>query len=180
MKSYFWISSFVGMVVVLLFSAYLQPVYAHVLKTDGDIGAVVHIDPEDDPIVGQETTVYFDIKDKSGKFKIEDCSCIFIVKKNREEIYSRPLEGATGMYNFPEKNVYTLELHGTPKTAGQFNPFRLSYDVRVERVSEENNAPADNNNSVNIYIKHIPHLVIILLVVSVCGFLIYQEKRRNN
>ncbi len=33
--------------------------FAHILSTDGRIGAVMHIDPDDNPIAGQPTKVLF-------------------------------------------------------------------------------------------------------------------------
>jgi len=172
----------------LAFSIYnlgfVHPVYGHVLKTDGDIGAVVHIDPEDDPIIGQETTVYFDIKDKTGKFSAENCDCVFSVKKAGNSIYSQPLKGTIGSYNFPEKNIYTLELKGAPKTVGQFESFTLTYDVRVEREGDaESNIAADiaseSNPLINFLAEHVPHIIIIGLVLLFCGYAIYSDRKKR-
>lgn len=43
---------------------------AHVLKTDGSIGAVVHIDPDDDPIIGKSANFFLEFKDTKNKFQL--------------------------------------------------------------------------------------------------------------
>lgn len=182
-KLFLWIPAFSGMTLLIL-SLLITPVFAHVLKTDGNVGAVVHIDPEDDPIVGQETTIYFDIKDKSGKFNAENCDCIFIVKKAGNNIFSQPLKGTIGSYNFPEKNIYTLELKGTPKAEGQFDAFTLSYDVRVEREGDAESVttsdiPSESNPFINFLVEHVPHIIIIGIVLLFCGYAIYSDRKKR-
>lgn len=161
----------------LLFLAF--PVSAHVLKTDKNIGAVVHIDPEDDPIVGEQTTIYFDVKDTEGKFSIENCLCIFKVTKNGQDVFMQTINGTTAQYNFPEKNIYTLELKGTPKFEGAFTPFTLTYDVRVERTNTTSSTNEQSPES-NYFLNHIPHIGLIFIVVIVCAAVIYLENRKKH
>lgn len=165
------------LIIGILFLAF--PVSAHVLKTDGNIGAVVHIDPEDDPVVGQETTIYFDIKDKDGKFSSENCLCIFKVTKNGQDVFMQTIQGTTAQYNFPEKDIYVLELKGTPKFEGAFSPFTLTYDIRVERTNDTDLDESQENNSW-FTVAHIPHISLIVFVIIVCGLVIYSEKRKKH
>ncbi len=132
-------------IIALYLALLLLPVAsvsAHVLEADGSIGAVMHISPDDDPIVGEPATFYFEFKDKQGKFRSESCDCMFKVLKNEQEIFSEKLfqnSTATGLdsallsYTFPEKNVYQIKLSGSPKNDGDFQAFNLGYVLRVER-----------------------------------------------
>jgi hypothetical protein len=125
-----------------------QPVEAHVLKTDGSIGAVLHVDPDDNPIAGKLATFFFEIKDRQRKFQQQDCNCTVTITENGKQLLSQQLDNAnlvqpTGTsvdptlnsplftFTFPEKAVYLLVLHGVPTIGGSFQPFTLTYDIRV-------------------------------------------------
>src|SRR5258708_4729715 len=85
---------------------------AHILKTDSTIGAVVHIDPDDDPIISEPAYFYFEFKDTQNKFDLKNCNCKVSIKENEKVIYNTKLESSAGSstgtsatfnYIFPEK-----------------------------------------------------------------------------
>lgn len=130
---------FLGLVIVTT-----QIAYAHVLKYDGTIGAVLHVNPDDDPIVGQSTNFFFEFKDKEGKFKPEYCDCKVTIAAEGKEVYSGDLfetvsnpdlTNASFSFVFPSKNIYKIAIHGIA-IDDSFQEFTLVYDVRVARVSE--------------------------------------------
>ena len=110
-----------------------QPAQAHFLKTDGSIGAVLHIEPDDSPIAGKDTPFYIDILDRSGKFQFSHCVCTVLVKEGGREIISQPLLSSSGVLNFPQQDVYQVSIVGRPEQPGLFQPFTLLYDVRVDQ-----------------------------------------------
>lgn len=120
---------------------FVTPVFAHFLETDGEIGAVLHINPSDDPVAGTESTMFFDIKDKSNKFKLENCICTFSVSLDDQNLSTQKFEPSefTGnvVYTFPKKGVYQLELTGD-STDNSFPSFRLAYDTRVDQSVSQN------------------------------------------
>jgi hypothetical protein len=134
----------IALIIFFYFLNSESPAYAHVLKVDKNIGAVLHIDPDDDPIVGQESGFFFEFKDKENKFKIENCNCIFSITENGKEIYSQNLTSNNTLFTFPEKNVYEVKVNGTPIADNSFQPFSLIYDVRVAR-EVTNNKPSTIN-----------------------------------
>lgn len=172
--NFLWIPVYAGMTILLFLGFTFTPVFAHVLKTDGNIGAVVHINPEDDPIAGEKTTIYFDVKDKEGKFSSENCLCIFKVSTKGQDIYMQTITGTVAEYTFPARDMYTLELKGTPKYEGVFTPFTLTYDVRVERVTEINNTESDLSNSSYDSGSYLPYASLAILVII--AFVIYKRK----
>lgn len=126
------------------------PAYAHVLKKDGPIGVVLHINPEDDPYVGQPADFFFDIKDTSNKFDASRCNCVAKILKNNQEIYSQSLDSSvTFVYSFPEKAIYQVILKGQPSEGSPFQPFEIKYDIRVSR---------EQKNSSQNFLEHYPHL----------------------
>ncbi len=167
---------------LLLITCYLllvptfTPVDAHVLKTDGNIGAVLHINPDDDPIADQQTGFFFEFKDKQNKFTPQSCTCTFSVEEDGKTIFSQPLfqnnaspslENASVFFTFPERNVYQIKVAGSPTTPGAFQKFSLTYDVRVARQSSN---PSPNSNGSqpsqgpNWFVTHIPHLIAGLII----------------
>lgn len=120
-------------------------VSAHTLKTDGMIGVIMHIDPDDDPIAGQSANFYFEFEDKQNKFQPSLCNCQVTIAEGGQHIFSQTLAKtvSTGSmtgngdfsFIFPKEDVYQLTLRGQPKTPGAFQPFTLEYDIRVDRSS---------------------------------------------
>jgi hypothetical protein len=127
---------------------------AHVVKSDGNIGVTIHVNPDDDPIVGQPASFFLEIVDKTDKFKPTDCNCIATITENGNQIYSTALFTGTQAndvsaapffsYTFPEKNIYTVKISGSPKTSDAFQTFSISYDLRVARDAR---TPAKTSSS---------------------------------
>ncbi len=146
-----------ALIIGLLFS--IMPVLAveaHILKTDGTIGAVLHVSPEDDPIAGEESAFFFEFKDRENRFRPEDCDCVVTVIRRGEEIYSQDLfrnnpdpslTNASFFYTFPQRSVYTVSVQGKPKDGVSFRPFTLTYDVRVERESDTGSEQSSSDPS---------------------------------
>jgi hypothetical protein len=109
---------------------------AHVLKVDGSIGAVLHINPDDNPTTGNSTDYVLSFSDDSGKFNLTNCNCTIAVMQNSQPVASEQLSTSKNNvsenhYTFAKPGVYTLRVAGTPKTPGAFQPFILAYEVRV-------------------------------------------------
>ncbi len=172
---------------IFLFFIFAFPVQAHVLKTDNSVGAVIHIDPEDDPIAGEVSNIYFEFKDKNGDFKASECDCQFIVKKEGQEIFRTALFGAGDepnltssavSYTFPDKNIYQIEVSGKPTTGELFSPFTLRYDIRVERVKDTaltTNAPDESKEPTGFKL-HWFHYLIITLGIGILLSIIFFSK----
>lgn len=161
-----------------------QVVSAHVLKTDGVIGAVMHIDPDDDPIAGSIATFYFEIKDTTGKFSPQNCNCRVDIYEGGRIIYSNSLFSANSansinspvfQYVFPQRDVYRVDLVGSPQTTGQFQTFNLKYDVRVDRVVN-----STNNSQPSWLSVHLFHLIAFGVAFSLLVFAIIQQSRKKN
>jgi hypothetical protein len=160
----------------------LTSVEAHVLKSDGSVGAILHVSPDDDPIAGVSTDFFFELKDKEGKFTPENCDCTAVVLQNGKEIYSQPLfqsnanpslDDASFSYVLPQKDIYSVQIVGKPSTEGSFQPFTLAWDIRVARESTAD-APAQSVS--NPVISSIGLLAGVLIVV---GIILSKKKKRK-
>ncbi len=175
---------------LFLLSCTAQSVQAHVLKSDGSIGAVLHVSPEDDPIARQLTSFFFELKDKNGQFQPGNCDCKGDILQNGKIIYSAPLfqnnsspslDNASFSFTFPEKDIYQVQVSGKPTTTGTFQPFNLVWDVRVARESSDTNtaeSSAIKHKGMTDWTgKHTPHLIGIFLILFFVLF--YTLKQRK-
>jgi hypothetical protein len=163
----------------LLFLAATRDASAHVLKSDGPIGAVIHIDPNDDPVIGEPATFFLEFNDKNNKFTLTDCSCKFAISKSEQEVFSSELlpssendqNAASFSYTFSEKAVYQVVVSGTSVNALSFPTFKLTYDLRVSRETNANSQP--------LLPGHTIHYFLISSVVVFFLFLLYLDRKRS-
>ena len=127
----------VGLLVVLFSLVFVSPVSAHVLETDGEIGAVMHVDPNDEPVVGQPAQFYFEIKDRTGKFKEQECDCQLSIWRGGQQIFMTPLVVSSAKFTFLEAGSYNVKLTGKPVGAVNFQPFELGDDLQVSQATKQ-------------------------------------------
>lgn len=112
------------------------PADAHVLKIDGSIGAVLHIEPDDAPRVNEPTKYEVAFHDENGKFNLQACNCSVVIQRNNMTVLAAALvpserELSRNRVTFMETGVYSMRFIGTPKTGDTFQPFTLNYEIRV-------------------------------------------------
>lgn len=175
------------LIVSLIFIFQPKLVFAHVLKTDGDIGAILHIDPDDDPIAGSLSTFFFEFKDRTDKFKPQDCDCNISIFEGGKDIYSQPLfqnnpspslDNASFSYTFPEKNVYQVTIYGKPKTPNEFQTFYLNYDIRVARTATPTNMPSAQSNTSSSISQYLI-IALGIFIIGIILFLILKKKPKQ-
>lgn len=140
---------------------------AHFLETDNNIGAILHVDPNDDPTVGKQASFFFDFKDKQNKFRADSCNCVFLIKENGKEIFSQPLfqnnatpslENTSVFYTFPKIDVYEVVVSGKPTVSGTFQSFRLSWNFRIDQQNNISTKPIDT--SLRFIQSNLSHVVL--------------------
>ena len=104
----------------------------------------IHINPNDAPLPGKQSTLNFLFNDDSKKFHLADCLCTILIieqgkhpHKNQLTIDSKSkpsIWGVSMLYTFPAADVYKIVLNGTPKKRGEFEPFTVSWYFRVDSV----------------------------------------------
>jgi hypothetical protein len=157
---------------------YAAPVQAHFLAADGNIGAVLHVDPNDEPIAGSLASFFFEFKDKENKFKPENCDCSFEIDENGKNIYSQPLyqnnnnpslTNASVFYTFPQRDVYQVKVIGKPLTPNAFQSFTLKWNFRVDQ--QASSETGSTQGSSNFFSAHL--VQIILIGIIIIAFLVY-------
>lgn len=115
---------------------------AHILESNNTVGAVMHVDPEDDPYVGEPATLFFEFKDKEREFNLDNCECTLAIHLQKDTIVKDKIfpesdtntTTGTYTYRFPKKGVYVLVIDGKPRTKENFHPFTLEYEIQVSHM----------------------------------------------
>lgn len=157
------------------------PVQAHEIKSSGSLAVLLHMNPDDSPIVGEQATLIFAFTDVKGVFNVKNCECVASVKQKDNQLFSKALEGAPEgygsnasqiFYTFPKKGIYQVVISGKHRTGPNFEPFSISYNVRIERESS-NQAPVDP------LVKKADRTLLILSIVGIIGIIIIILSIRN-
>jgi len=134
--------SSLGAVVTL---AIASPVFAHKVQTATDVGATLHIEPNDNPRAGESSLTWFALTRKGGQIiPLSECDCKLAVYSGSptesQPLLEPPLKAisAERFENipaaeivFPQAGAYRLQFTGSPKVTGSFQPFELNYDISV-------------------------------------------------
>jgi len=169
---------------LITFFSFVQPASAHVLLTSGSIGATVHVDPDDDPIIGIPTNFYFEFKDKENKFNPSDCDCKISIYKNGTELSTQDLFTTSDSNNinspifqftFPEKNIYELKITGTPKTSNSFKAFELNHTLRITREQNPSEQATINTSDIHFF-----HYLTAAIAVAVFVIILLLDRRGRN
>ncbi|GGJ85345.1 hypothetical protein [Deinococcus aquiradiocola] len=115
---------------------------AHEIARDGNVGGLLHIEPDDAPVVGRANAFYFEVNQKGGTpVLLTQCACTLSVYAGGVRAGATPLSRPRltqakgelkGVLNFPTPGAYTLVLNGTPRAGATFGKFKLSWVVRAD------------------------------------------------
>lgn len=105
---------------------------AHFNVTDGTYDVEFHVEPNDMPVAGEKSTLYFTWNKVPSEFNWDECVCMLTVTKNGIPFYYSKLPRMRSEYIFPEPGMYNLTVSGKPIELGAFKDFNLSYEYRVE------------------------------------------------
>jgi hypothetical protein len=136
----------------ILLITLLSPVaLAHdmVMSKSGTIGGLMHIEPNDDLMVGMKQTLWFDVTQKGGKkLSLEGCVCTLKVYAGSYKTGAKPVlqpqlelgkEGealgkTSATLQMNKEGPYTVRLEGKPKTGSSFAAFALMWVVRADKM----------------------------------------------
>ena len=170
---------------VIMLTKY-KPAQAHFVLSDGSIGAVLHIDPNDDPVAGGVAVFNYEIKDKDNQFNSTECKCVFTITENNNQIDSQklfsnttvPTDTAITSFTLPSIGVYIVTLTGTPMVSGQFQPFTLVYNLRVSQIvttGTQTNKPSEKD----LIIQHTIHGLLFGAAFVITIVLVIRDERRK-
>jgi hypothetical protein len=183
----------IGCKLILLFLLLLpnSTAYAHKVQTTTDVGATLHLEPNDNPRAGEATKTWFALTRRGGKvIPLTECNCQLAVyaEPSLQPVAAEKYKGIPGSeITFPRPGAYLLQLSGKPKKAGSFQPFELKFSVTVATGSVKTEPAAENNARVQNLSTEVnpsqsqgtPIWAIASLTLAVLGvsFAVWRRKR---
>lgn len=130
------------LIMPLLGGTLISSAVAHDVQIADDVGATLHIEPNDIARAGEPTELWFALTQAGGTvIPLENCDCtLTLYDSQNAAVVSPPLTpvsaegfqdipGAT--VTFPDVGAYELVLTGQPQSAEQFSDFELRFAVTV-------------------------------------------------
>jgi hypothetical protein len=132
-----------------------MPALAHEVQFTEDVGATLHIEPNDIPLAGAPTEVWFALTQAGGTIiPLEACDCRLTLRDTQDSVLATPTltpVSAEGYSNipgtivtFPAVGAYALVFTGTPKDGEAFSAFELRFDVTVARSAQGDQAAIES------------------------------------
>ncbi|MEA5502758.1 hypothetical protein VB735_06470 [Halotia wernerae UHCC 0503] len=176
----------------------VHPVSAHKVEIASDVGATLHIEPNDNPRAGEPTQAWFALTRKGGKvIPLTQCNCRLaiyaephspkepaLLEPSLTPVTAERYQGIPGAdIIFPKPGAYQLQLSGSPANKASFKPFKFKFEVTVasgatensQLVQDVNNPPTQSRNT---DLGMIVTALAILLGIGILFFLV-QTVRRN-
>jgi hypothetical protein len=129
-----------GLITLILLPS---PAWGHKVKTDAQVGATIHFEPDDRPKSLEPTKVWFALTKKGGTtIPLKDCQCQLQIRQlpGNQQLATPQLQAInaekyqdipSATVLFPQPGAYTLELTGKSVKPGDFQPFKLEFDATV-------------------------------------------------
>lgn len=106
---------------------------AHVLVTDQtrSIGAIVHVTPADDPVAGQQATLYFEVQPLPAGASVKDISLSVQTPDGRNDQVGVQVNDTLGTaaYTFVQRGTY----HLTVRVGTSLDTYIFTHSQRVTR-----------------------------------------------
>ena len=173
--------------VVILF-AFTLPASAHFPQADGAITVILHVNPNDDPIIGQPATLLFDVSDDDNRFQAANCDCDIIVSENGKQLVNdspQQVDKSHSIFDFqvpfvfPQPAIYHIVMTGAPKNPGSFQKFSLAWDFRADRQGP--NAAVAQTGANNLKFTPVEYIAIggSLLIGAIGAVTGYLDERKS-
>ncbi|AUT02070.1 hypothetical protein CLI64_17695 [Nostoc sp. CENA543] len=119
---------------------------AHKVEIAADVGATLHIQPNDNPRAGETAQAWFALTRKGGKtIPLAQCNCQLaiyaephspgepaLIEPSLKPVNAERYQGIPGAdITFPKPGIYQLQLTGKPKSGANFQPFKFNFEVTV-------------------------------------------------
>ncbi len=177
----------------------VHPASAHKVEIAADVGATLHIEPNDNPRAGEPTQAWFALTRKGGKaIPLTQCKCRLVVyaephspkepallEPSLKPVTAERYQGIPGAdIIFPKPGAYQLQLSGSPANQASFKPFKFKFEVTVASGSTENTQLVQNINNAptkNINTGSLGMIITALAMILGIGILFFlvQAVRRN-
>lgn len=149
---------------------------AHVLEKSSNIAAILHIDPDDNPIENQQQNLLLYFKDNDVNFLLKNCLCHLTISSDGKVISKLPLYPTSSLtsendYIFKQAGIYDLKIDGQPLSNGSFTPFVLNYVVKVSTQEQA------QIRSQNINFSYTVLFVLVQATIIILAYQFFSKKK---
>ncbi len=140
----------------------LRSAFAHELKINDEVGATLHITPNDAPRAGEQALLVFEFRTREGTFDVTTCDCRLRIMDNTNIVADQPLAERTS-FIFPHPGIYIVETVGPT--------FDLRYDVRVVEGKVASSAPTRPDHTFHLILAiGLAVFTIVVLIRQKLGY----------
>lgn len=111
------------------------PAGAHQVASNNGVTVQVHVDPDDEPIVGQATTVWVvRVRARNATFAWKTCRCrLKVFDSSGAVVLDTVARAPRTPVTFPEAKAYGIRFSGRvkKKTDRGYRAFRVTYAIRA-------------------------------------------------
>jgi hypothetical protein len=170
---------------------------AHKVQTAADVGATLHIEPNDNPRAGEPAKTWFALTRKGGKvIPLAECNCKLavyaephvkgepaLIEPTLQPVAAERYRGIPGAnIIFPKPGAYQLQLSGK-SVSGSFQPFNFKFNVTVATGTTTSTPTTQTVQNVNEVVEEqtVPWWAIASLGFGVVGvvFVVLQRMKRK-
>ena len=125
---------------------FTTPTLAHKVEISNQVAGTLHIEPDDNPRIGEKVQAWFALTSRGGKIiPLSECDCQLSIYTLPRSQGDRPIVNPilqavnVGKYQeipgafitFPKIGSYELEITGSANNGANFQDFKLNYAVNV-------------------------------------------------
>ncbi len=126
--------SYVALVGAIALAATAVPAGAHQIASNNGVSVQVHVDPNDEPVAGEKTTVWVvRVKARNATFAWKTCRCkLKVFDSSGAVLLDSAATVARTPVTFPDPKAYGITFTGrVKKKAGGWKSFRVTYAIRA-------------------------------------------------
>jgi hypothetical protein len=179
----------------------VHPALAHKVQIAADVGATLHIEPNDTPRAGETAQAWFALTRKGGKaIPLAQCNCQLAVyaephppgepallEPSLEPVNAERFQGIPGAdITFPKPGIYLLQLTGKPKSGATFQPFEFNFNVTVAVGAGDTRKQVQSQQAINEPVAEnklssFPVWAIAIPALTVGGILfVFLQKKKGS
>ncbi len=156
-----------------------QLAFAHELEQNNGISAVLHIQPDDNPIAGRKTILNISYGDSAKKFTLENCDCKISLVRNEKVLTTvkatpahlhSTLESSAEIV-FPSPGEYEIRASGRSNN-NTFPDFEIEFPVKISKNIKK--------DTINDGYKVLIFAAGTLLIVIFAAFTYIKNGKRYN
>ena len=170
----------------LFFGLAFSNAHAHETKIAGSMRVLLHMEPQDSPVIGEPARLFLAFSDDKGIFDITACDCELMITSKNKTVFEESLQigdselygsnTGTAEFTFPKRGLYTVSVKADSKD-GAFSPFALSYAVRIERENLEEEPVSPTSPARAIHVS--PSYVIYVLGLLAFSAILYAGFKKK-